>query len=44
MALVDALEGWRGVRTEPYLNERLKQMPIAPGSNWEDADLKKLAV
>jgi putative transposase len=41
--LVDASEGWRGVRMTPYIEERLKQMAIDPGSEWEDPDLKTLA-
>jgi len=41
--LVDASEGWRGVRMKPYLEDRLKQMTTDPDSDWEDPDLKKLA-
>lgn len=41
--LVDASEGWRGVRMKPYIEERLKQMVVDPGSDWEDPDLKRLA-
>jgi transposase-like protein len=41
--LVDASEGWRGVRMTPYIEGRLKQMAIDPGSEWEDPDLKVLA-
>ena len=41
--LVDASEGWRGVRMKPYIEERLKQMAVDPGSDWEDPDLKRLA-
>jgi putative transposase len=42
--LVDASEGWRGVRMKPYIEERLKQMAADPDSAWEDPDLIKLAV
>jgi transposase-like protein len=41
--LVDASEGWRGVRMKPYLEGRLRQMKGDPGSEWEDPDLKELA-
>lgn len=41
--LVDASEDWRGVRMKPYIEERLKQMVVDPGSDWEDPDLKRLA-
>jgi transposase-like protein len=41
--LVDASDGWRGVRMKPYIEERLKQMLVDPGSDWEDPDLKRLA-
>jgi transposase-like protein len=41
--LVDASEGWRGVRMKPYIEERLKQMIVDPESKWEDPDLKKIA-
>ncbi len=41
--LVDASEGWRGVRMEPYLVERLKQIWSDPESTWEDPDLMKFA-
>ncbi|GAI98173.1 unnamed protein product, partial [marine sediment metagenome] len=41
--LVDTSEGWRGVRMKPYIEERLKQMVVDPGSDWEDPDLKRLA-
>jgi transposase-like protein len=41
--LVDASEGWRGVRMKPYLAERLKQMTETPDSEWEDPDLRSVA-
>lgn len=41
--LVDASEGWRGVRMNPYIQERLKAMQEAPDSVWEDPDLIKFA-
>jgi len=41
--LVDASEGWRGVRMKPYIEERLKQMAVDPDSAWEDPELAKLA-
>lgn len=41
--LVDASEGWRGVRMKPYVEERLRQMVSDPESLWEDPDLAKLA-
>ena len=41
--LVDASEGWRGVRVKPYLEERLKQMRENPDSEWEDPDLRSVA-
>lgn len=41
--LVDASEGWRGVRMKPYLEERLRQMAEDPDSEWEDPDLARLA-
>lgn len=41
--LVDASEGWRGVRMNPVLADRLKQMIDDPDSEWEDPDLVKLA-
>jgi len=37
--LVDASEGWRGVRMRPYIEQRLKQMAVDPDSAWEDPDL-----
>ena len=41
--LVDASEGWRGVRMKPYIEERLKQMAVDPDSAWEDPDLINIA-
>jgi putative transposase len=41
--LVDASEGWRGVRMKSYLEDRLKQISTEPTSDWEDPDLKKIA-
>jgi putative transposase len=41
--LVDASEGWRGVRVKPYLEERLRQMRDNPDSEWEDPDLRSVA-
>lgn len=41
--LVDASEGWRGVRMKPYLEERLEQMIADPETEWEDPDLKEIA-
>lgn len=41
--LVDASEGWRGVRMKPYIEGRLKQMKDDPESEWEDPDLRTLA-
>jgi hypothetical protein len=41
--LVDASEGWRGVRVKPYLAERLRQMAADPDSEWEDPDLRSVA-
>ena len=41
--LVDASEGWRGVRMKPYLKQRLRQMATDPDSSWEDPDLARLA-
>ena len=41
--LVDASEGWHGVRIKPYIEQRLRQMLQDPDSPWEDPDLAKLA-
>jgi len=40
--LVDASEGWRGVRMKNYIEERLRQMSADPESPWDDPDLLKL--
>ena len=36
--LVDASEGWRGVRMTPALKERIAQMRQNPDAAWEDPD------
>ena len=41
--LVDASEGWPGVRMKPYLEQRLRQIAKDPQSTWEDSDLARLA-
>lgn len=41
--LVDASEGWRGVRMPDHITARLQQMAEHPESEWEDPDLMKLA-
>jgi uncharacterized protein len=41
--LVDASEGWRGVRMPAYIQARLEQLAEHPESEWEDPDLMKLA-
>ncbi len=41
--LVDASEGWRGVRMPAYIKARLEQLAEHPESEWEDPDLMKLA-
>jgi len=41
--LVDASEGWRGVRMTEPLQHRLAQLRQNPDSEWEDPDLKDLA-
>jgi transposase-like protein len=41
--LVDASEGWRGVRMKPYIEQRLKEMETEPDSAWKDPDLIKFA-
>jgi transposase-like protein len=41
--LVDAAEGWRGVRMRADLVARLKQLALDPDSSWNDPDLEKLA-
>ncbi len=40
--LVEASEGWRGVRMKPYIEERRKHMAVDPDSAGEDPDLVKL--
>ncbi len=40
--LIDASEGWRGVRMKPYLEKRLRQIATDPDSTWEDPDLARL--
>ena len=40
--LVDASEGWHGLRMRPYIEERLRRMVEDPDSAWEDPDLAKL--
>ena len=39
--LVDASEGWRGVRMEPYPEARLEEFANDPESPWEDPGLMK---
>lgn len=43
VVLVDASEGWRGVRMPPHILHRLEQIAEHPDSEWEDPDLMKLA-
>ena len=40
--LVDASEGWRGVRMRDDITERLKQMLVNPDSEWKDPEIVKL--
>jgi len=40
--LVDASEGWRGVRMTPALKERIAQMRQNPDAAWEDPDVALL--
>jgi transposase-like protein len=40
--LMDASEGWRGVRMKPYIEERLRQMQDDPDTVWIDPELAKL--
>jgi len=39
--LVDASEGWRGIRMAPHIEERLKQMAVDPDWAWTDPDIAK---
>jgi transposase-like protein len=41
--LIDASEGWRGVRMNDALRERLVQMRSDPDSHWSDPDIQLLA-
>ena len=41
--LIDASEGWHGLRMNDTLRARLQVMRTAPDSTWEDPDLKDLA-
>jgi transposase-like protein len=41
--LIDASEGWRGVRMNDVLRERLIQMRKNPNSDWSDPDIQLLA-
>jgi putative transposase len=41
--LVDASEGWRGVRMTKTIQERLEQMRNDPDSKWDDPDLALVA-
>lgn len=41
--LLDASEGWHGLRMNEALRDRLKIMRTDPDSPWEDPDLKDLA-
>lgn len=41
--LVDASEGWRGVRMPPHVLQRLEQIAVDPDSEWVDPDLARLA-
>ena len=41
--LVDASEGWRGVRMTTAIQERLEQMRSNPDSQWDDPDLGLVA-
>lgn len=41
--LVDASEGWHGVRMPAHITARLQQLAEHPESEWEDPDLMKLA-
>jgi putative transposase len=41
--LLDASEGWHGLRMNDALRDRLEAMRVDPDSAWEDPDLKDLA-
>lgn len=41
--LVDASEGWHGVRMPEHIRIRLQQMAEHPDSEWKDSDLVELA-
>jgi transposase-like protein len=41
--LIDASEGWRGVRMNDVLRERLVQMRKDPDGEWSDPDIQLLA-
>jgi len=41
--LVDASEGWRGVRMRDYIHKRLETLRLDPDAQWDDPDLKKIA-
>ena len=40
--LVDASDGWRGVRMREDITARLKQMSVDPESEWKDPEIAKL--
>jgi len=41
--LVDASEGWRGVRVPPHAVERVRQLAADPDSEWDDPDQRVAA-
>ena len=41
--LVDASEGWRGVRVPPHVEERIRQLTVDADSEWDDPDLRVAA-
>jgi len=41
--LIDASEGWRGLRMNDAIRQRLMTMRTAPDSQWADPDIAKLA-
>lgn len=41
--LVDASEGWRGVRVPPHIEERIRQLAVDPDSEWDDPDQRVAA-